>query len=95
MAIFMKATLPGITTDQYDALNAELQALPGDTFAGCLSHVCVPTDAGLEIYDLWESQEAMDKFGAVIMPVAEKMGMPPSPEPPAALPVHNHWVPGA
>lgn len=95
MAIFMKATLPGITTDQYDALNAELQALPGDTFAGCLSHVCVPTDTGLEIYDLWESQEAMDKFGAVIMPVAEKMGMPAAPEPPATLPVHNHWVPGA
>lgn len=95
MAIFMKATLPNITTAQYDALNAELQALPGDTFAGCLSHVCVATDTGLEIYDLWESQEAMDKFGATIMPVAERMGLPQAPEPPASSPVHNYWIPGA
>ncbi|MGW8889747.1 hypothetical protein [Streptomyces sp. NPDC055749] len=95
MTIFMKATLPGVTTAQYDTLNAELQALPGDTFAGCISHVCVPTDTGLEIYDLWESQEAMDKFGTVIMPVAEGLGIPASPEPPASSPVHNYWIPGA
>ncbi|MFE6039145.1 hypothetical protein [Streptomyces sp. NPDC056452] len=95
MAVFMKAVLPGTTVEQYDALNAELQALPGDTFAGCLSHVCVPTDAGLEIYDLWESQEAMDKFGALIMPIAQKHGMPSASGPPAVSPVHRYWVPGA
>lgn len=95
MAIFMKATLQGMTTDQYEALNAELQALPGDTFAGCLSHVCVPTETGLEIYDLWESQEAMDKFGVVMMPVAEKQGLPASSAPPAVSQVHSYWVPGS
>ncbi|MER5898282.1 hypothetical protein [Streptomyces sp. NPDC001876] len=95
MAVFTKALLPGITVEQYDALNAELQALPGDTFAGCLSHVCVPTDAGLEIYDLWESREAMDRFGALVMPIAEKQGMPQASGPPAVSPVHNYWVPGA
>lgn len=91
----MKATMTGVTAAQYDALNAELQALPGDTFAGCLSHTCVATDTGLEIYDLWESQEAMDKFGAAVMPVAERLGFPQSPEPPTSVPVHNYWVPGA
>lgn len=95
MTIFMKASLPGVTTDQYDALNAELQSLPGDTFAGCLSHVCVATDSGIEVYDLWESQEAMDKFGAVIMPVAEKQGLPAASEPPAVSEVHRYWVPGS
>lgn len=95
MAIFMKASLPGMTTDQYDALNAELQALPGDTFAGCLSHVCVPTGSGIEVYDLWESQEAMDKFGAVMMPVAEKQGLPAAGERPAVSEVHRYWVPGS
>ncbi|MFJ2088584.1 hypothetical protein ACIOEW_04875 [Streptomyces sp. NPDC087901] len=95
MAIFMKASLPGMTTDQYDALNAELQALPGDTFAGCLSHVCVPTDSGIEVYDLWESEEAMDKFGAVMMPVAEKQGLPASSERPKVSQVHRYWIPGS
>ncbi|NUK24219.1 hypothetical protein [Streptomyces lunaelactis] len=95
MAIFMHATLPGITTDQYDTLNSELQALPGDTFAGCLSHVCVPSDSGLEIFDLWESEEAMDKFTTVMMPVAQGLGFPQTGGPPKIAQVHNHWTPGA
>ncbi|WP_406389382.1 hypothetical protein [Streptomyces sp. NBC_00887] len=95
MAVFMKALLPGTTAEQYDALDAELQALPGDTFAGCLSYVCVPTDACLEIYDLLESQEAMDTFGALIMPIAEKRGMPSASGPPAVSPVHRSWMSGA
>ncbi|MEV0744914.1 hypothetical protein OG345_30580 [Streptomyces sp. NBC_01220] len=95
MAIFMKASLPGVTTAQYDALNAELRSLPGDTFAGCLSHVCVPAGSGIEVYDLWESQEAMDKFGAVMMPVAEKQGLPAASERPAVSEVHRYWLPGS
>lgn len=93
MAIFMHATLPGVTTDQYDALNAELQKTP-EIFAGCLSHACVPGDSGLEIYDLWESEEAMNKFTAAMMPVAERAGMPAAGGAPTISPVHNHWVSG-
>lgn len=95
MAVFMKATMQGMTTDQYDALNAELQALPGDTFAGCMSHVCVPTDSGIDVYDLWESEEAMEKFGTVMMPVAEKQGLPAGSERPAVSQVHRYWLPGS
>ncbi|MFI1399181.1 hypothetical protein [Streptomyces sp. NPDC020681] len=93
MAIFMHATLPGVTTDQYDALNAELQALPGDTFAGCLSHACLPSAAGLEIFDIWDSEESMDKFGTVMMPVAEKLGLPQAPNRPTVRQIHNYWIP--
>ncbi|MDQ0796929.1 hypothetical protein [Streptomyces sp. B1I3] len=95
MAVFMHAVLSGTTPEQYDALNAELHALPGDTFAGCLAHVCVRTDTGLEIYDLWESEEAMDAFGTRMMPVAERLGLPQASGRPAVSPVHNHWLPGA
>ncbi|MFD4695714.1 hypothetical protein [Streptomyces sp. NPDC058463] len=49
----------------------------------------------VEIYDLRESQEAMDTFGALIMPIAEKHGMPSASGPPAVSPVHRYWVPGA
>ena len=95
MAIFVHATLPGVTTDQYDALNAELQKTP-EIFAGCLSHTCVPGDSGLEIYDLWESEEAMNKFTAAMMPVAERSGMPAGPGGgPTISQVHNYWVPSA
>ncbi|MET8325986.1 hypothetical protein [Streptomyces sp. NPDC005181] len=95
MAIFVHATLPGVTADQYDALNRELQALPGDTFAGCLSQVCTLTDSGVELFDLWESPEAVEKFGTVMLPVAEKLGLPMTFGPPRMSQAHTYWLSGA
>jgi hypothetical protein len=94
MAVFMHAVLPGVTTDQYDALNAKLQTQPG-MFDGCLSHVCVASGKGLEIFDLWESEQDMARFGDKMMPFAEEMGLPTAPERPSAVETHNYWVSGA
>ncbi|MBT2397156.1 hypothetical protein [Streptomyces sp. ISL-100] len=94
MAIFMKAELAGVTTEQYDKLNARLQSLPGNPFEGCLAHVAVPTDSGLQIFDLWESEQALQRFNEVIMPVASEVGIPQG-EMPKTSKVHNYWLPGA
>ncbi|MGW7055853.1 hypothetical protein [Streptomyces sp. NPDC054887] len=94
MAIFVQAEMDGVTTEQYDRLNAKLQSLPGNPFEGCLSHVAVPTGSGLQIFDLWESEEAMRRFQEVIMPVASDVGVPQSGMPKTSQ-VHNYWVPGA
>lgn len=94
MAILMHATLPGVTQEQYDTLNTELRKLPGDTFAGCLTHVCVAGSSGIEVYDLWESQEAMEKFFAVMMPVSERIGMTGPPQAPTLSTVYKYWVAG-
>ncbi|MFJ8039199.1 hypothetical protein ACIRBX_01635 [Kitasatospora sp. NPDC096147] len=94
MAILVHAVLPGVTVDQYDALNARLQQTP-EIFAGCLSHACAPTDRGLEIFDLWASEEQMDAFAGRMMPIAAEFGWATAPERPAVLRVHHHWVPGA
>ncbi|GGT35832.1 hypothetical protein GCM10010271_44880 [Streptomyces kurssanovii] len=94
MAIFMRAVLPDVTTEQYEALNEDLRNQPGDIFAGCLAHVCVPTGTGLEIYDLWESEEAMNKFATSMMPVAERRGMTAVSGGPQVMPVHRYWFPG-
>ncbi|MFF8288887.1 hypothetical protein ACF068_06575 [Streptomyces sp. NPDC016309] len=94
MAIFVHAVAPGVTTDQYDALNARLQEIPG-VFDGCLSHACVPTDGGLEVFDLWETEQQMNAFVEKMMPVATELGWPDTGNGPRILPVHHHWVPGA
>ncbi|BFV61054.1 hypothetical protein KCMC57_up61580 [Kitasatospora sp. CMC57] len=86
--------LPGITTDQYDSLNARLQQTP-EIFEGCLSHACVPTDGGLEIYDIWESERHMAAFAEKMGPVAAEQGLPAQPGQTDVFPLHNHWVPGA
>ncbi|MFG2652771.1 hypothetical protein [Streptomyces sp. NPDC048436] len=97
MAIFMHAVVPGITTDQYDALNAKLQETP-EIFEGCITHVCVPSanGDGLDIYDVWDSEQHMSAFGEKMMPVASELGWPVSEGPqPETFTVHNYWVPGA
>ncbi|WP_030919518.1 hypothetical protein OG612_11375 [Streptomyces sp. NBC_01527] len=95
MAIFVHATLSGVTADQYDALHRELQALPEDPFAGCLSQVCTVTRSGVELFDLWESPEAAERFGAVMLPIAEKLGLPMTSGPPKMSQTHRYRVPGA
>ncbi|MFV8127471.1 hypothetical protein [Streptomyces syringium] len=95
MAIFIHASLPGVTAAQYGALNSALRELPGEPFEGCLAHVAVTTEAGLQVFDLWESEEAMVKFTERLTPHAEQAGFPAAAEPPKALPVHNYWLPGA
>ncbi|MEU5163692.1 hypothetical protein AB0G74_29335 [Streptomyces sp. NPDC020875] len=94
MAIYMHAELPGVTTEQYEELNAALAALPGNAFEGVLAHVCVAGDTGLDVYDLWESREAMDAFMARMAPVARGLGWNAPPAPGTVAEVHRYWIPG-
>ncbi|MFD8012614.1 hypothetical protein [Streptomyces sp. NPDC058955] len=93
MAILVHAVLDGVTTDQYDTLNARLQEIPG-IFDGCLSHACVGTDSGLEIFDVWASEAQMKAFGDKVVPLATDLGWGDQP-PPRTAEIHNFWAPGA
>lgn len=93
MTVFMQGELAGVTTAQYDALNAKLQALPGNPFEGCLFHTAVPYDSGLRIFDLWESEESLRKFSEILMPLAAELGFPQG-QMPNVSPVHAYWMPG-
>ncbi|MFE5793148.1 hypothetical protein ACFQ8C_11305 [Streptomyces sp. NPDC056503] len=93
MAILVHAVLDGVTTDQYDTLNAKLQSTP-EIFEGCIAHACVSTDSGLEVFDLWASEAQMKAFADKMLPVAIGLGWPEGPAP-RVVPVYKHWVPGA
>ena len=53
----MVMDVPGGTTEQYDRV---LEFLPAGRPPGLVSHVCAPSDRGLLIVDVWETQEALD-----------------------------------
>ena len=55
----MVMDVPGGTTKQYDRV---LELLPAGRPPGLVSHACAPTDRGLLIVDVWETQEALDAF---------------------------------
>ncbi len=90
MPILERITLEGVTKEQYDALSAKVDSgeVPAD---GCLSHVAVVTPTGVEVTDVWESQEAMDGFTGRLMVAAREIGFPQVDARPEVSQVHHYW----
>jgi hypothetical protein len=91
MAIAVVIDFDGGSTDQYDALVREMGigGQPASVIAGLLFHAAGPTEGGLRVVDVWESQDALDRFTRErLMPAAEKIGGIPQPRI-QVTPVHN------
>jgi hypothetical protein len=86
MAIGMLMEIPGGTQEQYDR-TMEILDLGGQLPEGGISHVAGPMAGGWRVVDVWESQEAFQRFfderlGAAI----REAGVPPAD--PEFFPVH-------
>ncbi len=95
MAVMMIIEVPGGTTEQYDRAN-EIMGIHGDQDApeGLISHVAGTTDDGLLVVDLWESEQALNRFVEERLGAAlQQSGMPAAQ--PRVLPVHNHIPAGS
>lgn len=53
----------------YDETMSRLQAAGQGAPKGRLHHSCFGSGDNLIVYDIWESQEAFDAFGATLMPI--------------------------
>ncbi len=78
MAVAFLQELPGTTQEQYDQV---LKAFRGKTAEGRIFHVAGPMEGGWRIVDVWESQEAVNKFFQELGPALQA--------PPQFWPVHN------
>jgi hypothetical protein len=47
---------------------------------GLLTHIAGQGENGFRVVDVWESQEALDKFAAQLMPVLAEIGMDAKPD---------------
>jgi hypothetical protein len=92
MAVLMVHEAPGASEELYEKVVARLTDgrgfhTPSDWGVdGLLSHAAGPTDDGWRVIDVWESAEAFERFGAVIVPVLEEIGFPGEPK---LYPLHN------
>ena len=77
----------GGTLEQYDKVLKRMN-LGGKTAPGGIFHVCGAMEGGIRVVDVWESQEAFDKFAKEqIMPITQEFGLP---QPKMTIwPVHN------
>ena len=87
MAIALYFHPESFTAKQYDDAIARLDAAGAGRPAGRLHHSCFGPPESLMVYDVWESQEAFEKFGEILMPILGELGVDPGQ--PDAMPVHN------
>jgi quinol monooxygenase YgiN len=73
--------------DKYQEALAKLEAAGAGAPAGRTYHVALETDGEINVFDVWESQEAFDAFGATLMPILGELGVDPGT--PMVAPVHN------
>ena len=87
MAIAIYFRLDGMTTERYDEIIGRLDAAGAGAPAGRLYHAAFGEANGLHVFDVWESQESFDAFGATLMPILGEFGVEPGQ--PMVAPVHN------
>jgi hypothetical protein len=88
MAISAHFRHQGFTPEKYDEAIRRLAASGEGHPAGRLHHTAFDADGEIEVFDLWESQEALDKWGSEgFVPVLLDLGV--ELHPPTIHPVRN------
>jgi hypothetical protein len=72
---------------QYDEVIRRLEAAGVGNPKGRTHHSCFGTGDSLMVYDVWDSQEDFDAFGATLMPILESVNLDPGT--PDVMPIHN------
>jgi hypothetical protein len=75
------------SADQYDEATRQLEEAGAGAPEGQLHHVAIDLDGRIGIFDLWESQEAFEAFGATLMPILASLEV--NPGTPTVAQVHN------
>jgi hypothetical protein len=91
MAVAMFMHWPGMSADQYDALVARLD-LDANPAAGLFLHLAALTDEGLEVCDVWQTEQAFQSFlEHRTMPLVQELQFTGEPEI-RIVPLHNLFV---
>lgn len=92
MAVVAVFQGPTLTRARYEASIRELTGGRGVTqpsdwpVKGLLVHVAGETESGFRVVDVWESEEAFQRFGETLGPIMAKLGLEERPE---VYPVHT------
>jgi hypothetical protein len=75
MALGFYITGKNFTQDRYDTTTVQLEEAGAGAPDGRLSHVALETNGEIQVFDIWESQEAFDAFGATLVPILTAAGI--------------------
>jgi hypothetical protein len=78
--------------DAYDKTLKDLEAAGVGSPAGRQYHFALEIENNIHVFDIWESQEAFEAFGATLLPILAAEGVDPGA--PMVSPIHNVIVGG-
>jgi hypothetical protein len=87
MALIFHFSPVSMNQKQYDEVIRQLSAAGAGAPAGRLYHVCYGTGDKLRVFDVWDSRQAFEAFGATLMPILQRLGVDPGK--PEVSEVHN------
>lgn len=88
--VIIQFSFPGLSVKTYDKAWEELRSKGYSNPKGLLHHVGGLQGNNLIVVDVWESMEAFNKFGEVLIPILKKVGFPDAK--PLIIPVHYEYV---
>jgi RNA polymerase sigma factor (sigma-70 family) len=75
MALGFYITAKGFTQERYDTTTVQLEEAGAGAPDGRISHVALETNGEIQVFDVWESQEAFDAFGVTLLPILAAAGI--------------------
>jgi hypothetical protein len=87
MALAFYFAPQSFSTEQYDEVIRRLDAAGAGSPPGRSYHCAFTGDGGVQVFDVWDSQESFDKFGETLIPIMAELGTDPGQ--PQVTEVHN------
>lgn len=87
--VIIQFNFPGLSASNYDKIWEEIRGLGYSNPKGLLHHVGGIQGKNLIVSDVWESLEAFNKFGEILLPLMGKLGFPKVQ--PTITPVHYEY----
>jgi hypothetical protein len=87
MALGFYFSPSSFTPARYDEVIKRLDAAGAGAPAGRTYHCAMEVDGLIQVFDVWESQESFEAFGATLVPIMTELGADPGQ--PMVAPVHN------
>jgi hypothetical protein len=87
MALGLYFTPSAFTKEKYDEAIRRLEAAGAGAPEGRSFHAALETNNEIQVFDIWESQEAFEAFGQTLVPILSELGVDPGE--PMVSPVHN------
>jgi hypothetical protein len=87
MALAFYFAPQSFSTEQYDEAIRRLDAAGAGSPPGRSYHFAFTGGGGVQVFDVWDSQESFDKFGETLIPIMAELGTDPGQ--PQVAEVHN------